>query len=52
MDDGGIFDGLQEPFEILAGEDVPPKTGTDLGFRLWNVPKRRQLPKRPGIATP
>lgn len=46
-DDAGNLEGLQDLSEIITG--APAKKGTDLGFRLWDVSKRRQPPE-PSLA--
>jgi hypothetical protein len=44
-DDGGNLEGPLEPSELMFGFGRPTEKGTDFGFRLWDVLKRRQLPK-------
>ena len=45
-DNGGNLDKPDDPQELIIRFDDATKEGTDLGFRLWDVPQRRQLPKR------
>jgi hypothetical protein len=45
-DNGGNLDEPDEPFELIHRWKKATDEGTDLGFRLWDVPQRRQLPKR------
>ena len=47
VDEGVVVYSLGPDGEDKGGklEKDPSKASTDLGFRLWNVPQRRQLPK-------
>src|SRR5581483_6580117 len=53
LDDGLVMytvgsDGIDNGGKL----DDSTKAGTDLGYRLWDVPKRRQPPRNPEMGPP